>query len=78
MPTLTVCPRCRDTCPKCHTNVNPAQAHGIWACFECNKRIGSKCCVCGGNKNGPGSIGAGKVCRNCYKMNKCVFCGAKI
>ena len=36
------------------------------------------CCVCGGNKNGPGSIGAGKVCRNCYKMNKCVFCGAKV
>ena len=69
MSTLSVCPNCRDTCPKCHSKANSANSHGI---------IGSICCVCDGPKSGSGNIGAGKVCKDCYKMNRCTFCGTKI
>ncbi len=78
MPTLNVCPRCRDTCPKCHSKANPANSHPIWVCTDCYRKYNSKCPVCGGNKNGPGTIGGGKVCKNCYKMNKCTFCGQRV
>ena len=76
MPTLSVCPKCRNICPKCHTTCNTE--HPIWVCFDCKKKKGSKCCVCGGNKNGPGNIGAGRVCNKCHKTNTCVFCGNRL
>ena len=78
---LSVCPRCRDICAKCHTQAKPETSHGIWACHDCAKEIGTKCCICNGAKKGPGTLGAtgaGKVCKSCYKMNKCTFCGTKI
>jgi len=78
MPTLSVCPKCRDTCPKCHSHANPSNSHPIWVCMDCNRKYNSKCCVCGGGKSGSGSVGAGKVCNDCYKMNRCTFCGTKI
>ena len=75
MPTLSVCPKCRDTCPKCHSHANPSNSHSIWVCMDCNRKYSGKCCVCGGSKPGGG---AGKVCNDCYKMNRCTFCGTKI
>ena len=68
-------PNCRDTCPKYHSKADP---HPIWICSSCKKDIGTKCCVCDGPKSGSGSVGAGKVCNDCYKMNRCTFWGAKI
>ena len=76
MPTLNVCPKCRTICPKCHSSTNTS--HSIWVCMDCYHKIGAKCCVCGGNKNGPGTIGPGKVCNKCYKMNLCIFCGKRV
>ena len=78
MSTLSVCPNCRDTCPKCHSKANPTNSHPIWVCSGCKKDIGTKCCVCEGPKSGSGNVGAGKVCKDCYKMNRCTFCGTKI
>lgn len=75
MSTVTVCPNCRDICPSCHSRVKPTAAHGIWACNDCKRKIGSKCCVCHGPKGVGSSTGAGKVCNKCYKMNSCTFCG---
>ena len=74
MSTLTVCPDCRDTCPGCHSRVKPTASHAIWACNDCKRKIGTKCCVCNGPKGGSGNTGAGKVCNKCYKMNTCTFC----
>lgn len=76
MPTLSVCPRCRETCPKCHTHNK--SGHPVWSCLDCQRKFGSKCSACGGTKNGPGSVGAGNVCNKCYKMNTCTFCGKKL
>lgn len=78
MSAVTVCPKCRDTCAKCHSFANPSNSHGLWACNDCKKEFKSKCCVCGGSKNGPGSSGTGKICKKCYKINTCPFCGDKI
>ena len=74
--TLDVCGPCRDTCPKCKSRVKPTASHGVWACNECKRNFKSKCCVCGKSKtSGPSSIGPGKSCNSCYKMNTCLFCG---
>ena len=75
--TLNVCSSCRDTCPKCHSTVKSSQSHPIWACNQCRKSFGAKCCVCGKPKSsaGGGAIGSGSVCKSCYKMNTCTFCG---
>lgn len=78
MPTLNVCPRCRNICAKCHSTFNPARAHSLWVCTDCWRKKNNKCGACGGNKNGPGTIGTGKVCDKCYKMNKCAFCGERV
>ena len=73
MPTIDVCPKCRTTCPGCHSNTN--SSHPIWVCLDCRRKYEGKCCVCGGKKAGSGSIGAGKVCNSCFKQNTCTFCG---
>lgn len=76
MSTLNACGDCRDTCAKCHSPANPSTSHGIWTCSDCKRKIGAKCPVCNGSKRG--TVGAGKVCKKCYKMNRCTFCGDKI
>lgn len=79
MSTISVCPDCRTTCAKCHNSTKAS--HPVWVCKVCKHEYENKCCVCGGKKNRPGSrgsIGAGKVCDRCYKINTCTFCGTKI
>ena len=71
--TLSVCGSCRDTCPKCQSTVKSSQAHPIWSCNQCKKSFGSKCCVCGEPKSG--GVGSGSVCKSCFKVNTCTFCG---
>lgn len=78
MPTLNVCPKCRNICAKCHSSANPSTSHPLWVCSDCYRKKNSKCGACGGNKSGPGTIGPGKVCKNCYKMNCCAFCGNRV
>ena len=78
MPTLSVCGKCRSTCPGCHSQTN--SSHPVWVCNGCNRKYDGKCCVCGGPKSGSGSgsSGAGKVCNKCHNINTCLFCGKKI
>ena len=79
MPTLSVCSNCRNTCAKCHNRTNAS--HPVWVCMDCNRQYNGKCCVCGGKKTGPGSVGAtgpGKTCKKCFKSPFiCILCGAK-
>ena len=76
MSSITVCPYCRNKCASCNTSTN--SSHPVWACYDCKHKNEGKCCVCGGPKKGPGSVGAvgaGKVCNKCYKVNTCALCG---
>lgn len=82
MPTLNACPYCRNTCAKCHGSTSSHDsAHPVWVCSDCYRKYERKCCVCGGKKSGPGSVGStgpGKVCKKCYKTNTCTFCGVRL
>ena len=66
----TVCGNCRNKCAKCHSSTN--SSHPVNVCNDCNKKIGTKCPCCGQTKKG--TIGAGKICDSCYKMNSCFKC----
>ena len=51
-------------------------SHPIWVCMRCTNKNPGQCCACGGKKRG--TVGAGKVCNSCFKLNTCTLCGAKI
>ena len=80
MPSVSVCPYCRKKCAKCHIEV-VKNGHSITSCTDCAREYQTKCCVCGGKKSGPGSVGAtgpGTVCGKCFKVNTCIFCNTKL
>ena len=82
MQSIDVCPYCRKKCGKCHSNISPSDpCHSLLVCPDCKNKNKSKCCVCGGKKTGPGSVGAtgpGKTCKKCFKSPFiCILCGAK-
>ena len=82
MQSINVCPYCRRKCGKCHSSIpSNDPSHTLLVCSDCKEEYEKKCCVCGGKKTGPGSVGAtgpGKTCKKCFKSPSiCILCGAK-
>ena len=68
MPTLSVCGKCRSTCPGCHSQTN--SSHPVWVCNGCNRKYDGKCCVCGNSYEYCGHCDK-QASNNTWKLNYC-------